>query len=154
MVLLLEKLLQSSETGIDLLLARAVLMVQVFATAAAETFAIGLAQQLGTKVQDEYRPDNVFQICIVAFQRKYPLIFVFFVTQLCDQHHIYGESHLLIEIRSAAIAHTMNGSFDRACHHQYTSGISYHTGGTNRLTDWLALAIKKITQIYIYRERD
>ena len=44
MGLLLEKLLQSSETGIELLLAGAGTVVQVCAAAAAKTFTIGLTQ--------------------------------------------------------------------------------------------------------------
>src|SRR5574344_1187838 len=52
MDLLLKKLLQSSKSGIELLLAIAGTIVEVFAAAVAEPLAIGLAQQLGIQIQD------------------------------------------------------------------------------------------------------
>ena len=45
MILLLEKLLQSSKTGIELLLASAAFLVQVLAASAANTLTIRLAQR-------------------------------------------------------------------------------------------------------------
>ena len=72
MVLLLEKLLQSSKTGIELLLATAGSFVQVFAAAAAKAFTIFLAQQLGIQIQHENRADDVLQIGAVSLQREYP----------------------------------------------------------------------------------
>ena len=66
MGLLLEKLLQSSETGIELLLADARLNIQVFAAAAAKTLAIALAQQLGIQVQHKDRANDFFQVGAVS----------------------------------------------------------------------------------------
>ena len=63
MILLLEKLLQSSKTGIALLLAITRAFVQVFTASAAKSFAIFLAQHLGIHIQHENSADNVFKIC-------------------------------------------------------------------------------------------
>ena len=114
MILLLEKLLQSSKTGIELLLAIAGTVVQISAAAAAETFAIILAQQLGIQIQNKYGPNDVFQIGAVSLQREYPFIFVLFVGQFRNQNHVNGEVDLTIELTGAAITDAVDAGLDWA----------------------------------------
>ena len=91
MDLLLKKLLQSSKSGIELLLAITGTVIQVFTAAAAKSFAVLLAQQLGIQIQDKNCPHNIIQIGAVSLQREYPLIFVLFVGQFFNQNHIDGD---------------------------------------------------------------
>ena len=147
MDLLLKKLLQSSKSGIELLLAIAGTVVQVLATAVAKTFAVLLAQQLGIQIQDKDCPYNIIQIGAVSLQREYPLIFVLFVGKLRYQHHIDGKLQIGIEIRSAAVANAMDGGVQGTGHHQDARGIAHGAFGQDRLTDGVALTIEKIAQI-------
>ena len=116
MDLLLKKLLQSSKSGIELLLAIAGPVVQVLATAVAQSIAVLLAQQLGIQIQDENGPYNVIQIGAVSLQREYPLVFVLFVGQFRNQHHIDGEGNIPVEFGCAAVADAMNAGGDLTRH--------------------------------------
>jgi len=89
--LLLKKLLQSSKSGIELLLACTGAVVEISAAAAAETLAVLSAQQLGIQIQDENRPYNIIQIGAVSLQREDPFIFVLFVGHFRYQNHFDGK---------------------------------------------------------------
>jgi hypothetical protein len=143
--LLLKKLLQSSKSGIELLLATAGTVVQVLATAVAETFAVLLAQQLGIQIQDKDCPYNIIQIGAVSLQREYPLVFVLFVTELRDQNHIDGEVDLPIKVAGAAVAGAVDGGFNGTGHHQNACGIANLTLCPDGLGDRIADAVAKIT---------
>ena len=147
MILLLEKLLQSSKTGIELLLAIAGTVVQISAATAAETFAIILAQQLGIQIQDKYGPNDVFQIGAVSLQREYPFIFVLFVGKFRYQHHIQRKFHKSVEIRSAAVANAVDRGVQGSGHYQNTGGVPYHALSQHRLADGIGLSVLKVTQI-------
>ena len=78
MDLLLKKLLESSQSGIQFLFAGAASFVQVLAAARTQTLAIFSSQQLGIQIQHEHRPHNIIQIGAVSHEREYPLIFILF----------------------------------------------------------------------------
>lgn len=148
MDLLLKKLLQSSKSGIELLLAIAGTLVQVFATAVAKTLAVLLAQQLGIQIQDKNRPYNVIQIGAVSLQREYPLVFVFFVGHFRNQNHIDGKTNLPIEGTGAAITDAVNTGGNLPRHHKHACGVAHGAGSQNRLGHRMTDAVTKITQIH------
>jgi hypothetical protein len=152
--LLLKKLLQSSKSGIELLLAIAGTVIQVLATAVAKSLAVLLAQQLGIQIQDENCPYNVIQIGAVSLQREYPLVFVLFVAQLCYQDHIDGEVDLPVEVIGAAVAGAVDGGFNGTGHHQNARGVANLAGSQNRLRDRVADTVTKITQVNAGRKRN
>jgi hypothetical protein len=145
--LLLKKLLQSSKSGIELLLATAGTVVQVLATAVAQTTAVLLAQQLGIQIQDKNCPYNIIQIGAVSLQREYPLVFVLFVTELRDQNNIDGEVYLPVKVAGTAVAGAVDGGFDGTGHHQNTGGVANLTLCPDGLSDRIANAVTKITQV-------
>ena len=154
MDLLLKKLLQSSKSGIELLLAIAGTIVQVLAATAAQTLAVLLAQQLGIQIQDKNRPHNIIQIGAVSLQREYPLIFVLFVGKFCDQNYIDGEVNLPIETRSTAIASSVDGGLNRTGHHQNACCVANHTFSDHRFRYRIRNAVAKITQIHFCGKRN
>ena len=154
MDLLLKKLLQSSKSGIELLLATAGTVVQVLAATAAETFAVLLAQQLGIQIQDENCPHNVIQIGAVSLQREYPFIFIIFVGQLRYQHHIDGHLHITGKVGSATVANAMQASADRSRHHHHAGSIANNAFRTNGFRHGVASTISKISQIQTGRKRN
>jgi len=145
--LLLKKLLQSSKSGIKLLLAAAGAVVQVFAAALANTFAVLLAQQLGIQTQDENRPHNVVQIGAVSLQREYPLVFVLFVGQFRHQNHIDGEADFPAKISGASVAGAVDAGGDLTGHHENTRGVPHRAFRRNRLGHRVADTVTKITQV-------
>jgi len=145
--LLLKKLLQSSKSGIELLLACTGAVVEISAAAAAETLAVLSAQQLGIQIQDENRPYNIIQIGAVSLQREDPFIFVLFVGHFRYQNHFDGEGNLPVEICGAAVANAVDAGGNLAGHHQNTGGVLYHALCQNRLGYGVADTVTKITQI-------
>jgi hypothetical protein len=143
--LLLKKLLQSSKSGIELLLAIAGTVVEILTTAVAESLTILLAQQLGIQIQDENCPYNVIQIGAVSLQREYPFVFVLFVGQLCHQNHIDRDQNVPVEAAGAAVADAVDAGSDRTGHHHNTGGVPHGTLSHNGLGHRLADAIAKIT---------
>jgi hypothetical protein len=145
--LLLKKLLQSSKSGIQLLLAAAGAVVQVFAAALANAFAVLLAQQLGIQTQDENRPYNIVQIGAVSLQREYPLVFVLFVGQFRHQNHIDGEADFPAKISGASVAGAVDAGGDLTGHHENTRGVPHRALCRDRLGHRVADTVTKITQV-------
>jgi len=145
--LLLKKLLQSSKSGIELLLAIAGTLIQVFAAFRAKTLAVLLAQQLGIQIQDKDCPHNVIQIGTVSLQREYPFVFVFLVGKLRHQHHFNGKANLPVKGTGAPVADSVDGGGNFSLHHQNPRGVSHRALSQNRLGYGVAHAIAKITQI-------
>ena len=154
MDLLLKKLLQSSKSGIELLLAIAGTIVKVFTTAVAKTCAVLLAQQLGIQIQDKNCPYNIIQIGAVSLQREYPLIFVFFVGHFCNQNHIDGKIDLPVKRGGTAVTGSVDTSGDFTGHNQNTCGVSYHALSLDRLRHRVTDTEAKITQIYTGGKRN
>jgi hypothetical protein len=146
--LLLKKLLQSSKSGIELLLAIAGTVVEILATAVAQTLAVLLAQQLGIQIQDKNCPHNIIQIGAVSLQREYPFIFVFFVGHFCNQNHIDGKVDLPVKRGGTAVTGSVDTSGDLTGHNQNTCGVSYHAIGLHRFGHGITDTETKIAQIH------
>ena len=145
MDLLLKKLLQSSKSGIELLLATAGTFVQILATAVAQTCTVLLAQQLGIQIQDKNCPYNIIQIGAVSLQREYPLVFVFFVRHFCYQNHVDGEVDVPVEVVGTAVAGAMDASGNITGHHQNACGVSHDTLCLYRFGHRITDTVTKIT---------